>query len=144
MTALPDGAPLHIPKDLSCLIDETNYPIAGVIATSSNLTNTDGALGVSGLVYSPGDEMDVRGLDGFGAGAVHDWVRVSSDLRTLEFSIRYHPKRDQIRIITATPELASVALFGTPAPVLGLAVGRRRRRAGQAGLHLLQSVICCT
>lgn len=110
------------------------FPIIGVIAlntvrSGSNrwLTETDSSFGLLPARTYPIPTNSYRSMDSFQA---NDYISVSSDLKTLTFSLQATAgSYDEFRIFTATPEPAALVLFGTVAAVLlGAAAARARRR----------------
>jgi len=113
-----------------------NFPVLGVIALNTQtgsyfyLDGSDSSLGYPGVTYP-----DI-GLAGRGFDVAHgaDWIQLDDTKMNLTVSLRiggadsgtYY---DQIRILTAAPEPAAIALFGTVAAVLLGAVRWRKRRA---------------
>jgi hypothetical protein len=114
-----------------------NFPVLGVIALN---TQTGGYRYLDGSdslghpnVTPPYPDVgsDNRGFD---VANVQDWVQLDDTKMNLTVSLRvggadpgtYY---DQLRILTAAPEPAAVALFGTVAAVLLGAARWRKRRA---------------
>ncbi len=115
---------------------EFNFPVLGVIALNTTyggvyryLTTSD-YLGHPNVYAYPRSWADDRGLD---AADSADWVQLDSTRKFLTVSLGLASGEansyDQIRILTAAPEPAAIALFGTVAAVLLGAVRWRRRRA---------------
>jgi hypothetical protein len=110
--------------------------ILGVIVTTNDLFATDALLGVTGTNYG---NVTPRGLE---LNPLQDYFSISTDLRTLTFTLTTWGWTDDIRVLTAgassgtsaaqpppasaTPEPGTLALIG-----LGLGcvvIGARRRR----------------
>ncbi|HEY4085464.1 MAG TPA: PEP-CTERM sorting domain-containing protein [Bryobacteraceae bacterium] len=118
-----------------------NTDILGLIVTTNDLFASDSFLGVTGTNY--GGSTTPRGLE---LSPTQDYFSISSNLRTLTFTLKTWAYTDDIRVITAgnfastfgassaaqspVPEPGTIALIGLG---LGLiAVGaRRRRRSGR-------------
>jgi hypothetical protein len=112
------------------------FPVLGVIALNTTtgayryLTGSD-SLGYPGVTTYPLNANDARGLD----SDVSDYVSLDSTHKFLTVSVKFQGggtgvnAYDQIRILTAAPEPAAIALFGTVAAVLLGAVRWRKRRA---------------
>jgi hypothetical protein len=87
--------------------------ILGVIVLDGTLGNSTPYLGLSSVIY--GDNTN-RGLEIVGGGAGqdnNDQITLSSDRRTVTFSIRDGAGSDDVRIITAAvPEPSTFALLG--------------------------------
>jgi hypothetical protein len=103
------------------------FQILGVIARGRRLRLTDPRLGVSGTQYAQSDNY--RGYE-LGDWSGRDWgperFRISDDRYTLEFACGTTNVVDELRILTAVPEPASLLVLS--AGVAGLAGLRRWRR----------------
>jgi hypothetical protein len=103
------------------------FQILGVIARGRRLRLTDPRLGVSGTQYAQSDNY--RGYE-LGDWSGRDWgperFRISDDGYTLEFACGTTTVVDELRILTAVPEPASLLVLS--AGVAGLAGLRRWRR----------------
>jgi hypothetical protein len=115
------------------------FPIIGVIALNSTrsgtyrwLRGTDPSFGLLPARTYPIPTSGYRSMDSFQA---NDYISVSSDLKTLTFSLQAtRNSYDEFRIFTATPEPAAVVLFGTVAvALLGAVIASRRRQARRRG-----------
>lgn len=119
------------------------FPIIGVVALNTVrsgsyrwLRGTDSSFGLLPARTYPIPTSEYRSMDSFQA---NDYISVSSDLKTLTFSLQATAgSYDEFRIFTATPEPAAVVLFATVAvALLGLVLARgsrqARRRAAAGG-----------
>jgi hypothetical protein len=114
---------------------EFNFPVLGVIALNTQtgiyryLTGSD-YLGHPNVQAYPRSQTDDRGLD---SAHSDDYIQLDSSKKLLTVSLRVGSgdtsAYDEIRILTAAPEPAAIALFGTVAAVLLGAVRWRKRRA---------------
>ncbi len=96
--------------------------ILGVIVLSTDLTTSDSDLGAAGTLYTTGVIADqLRGLE-LRQGLL-DSIEISPDRRTITINARSILARDQIRIVTAVPEPASLGLI-----VLGGVIAAFSRR----------------
>jgi hypothetical protein len=118
-----------------------NSNILGVIATGPGLFATDAFLGADDIVYR--SSKGTRG--GFELSATQDQFAISSDLRTLTFSVKTWGLTDDLRILTQG-SLPSTTGAVTPVPepgalnlfALGLgfiAIGARRNGSTRAGVQ---------
>jgi hypothetical protein len=152
VTHLPSGVPGVVSTGTlinSYLIHGRNVS-GGSTTVAGTLTFNFDVLGVIALNTKTGDVFSPRyltGSDPLGHPDVDDYPRTNSDDRgldsgdsitisgkTLTFSLTVggagsSTHYDQIRILTAAPEPAAIALFGTVAAVLLGAVRWRKRRA---------------
>lgn len=97
--------------------------IVGLIFKQTELCLTDPIFGVATTTY--GGCGDVRRMELEPDNGVDNWLRISADGKTLEFSTNVPHDYDNIRILTAVPVPAAVWLFGSA--LLGLGVVKRKR-----------------
>jgi hypothetical protein len=96
--------------------------ILGVEVLTKSLNNTDGILGSTTTKYYTGTD---RGLE---LGSPTDSFTLNLTANTLTFDFKTSSVIDEIRIITAVPEPATMAMCGTSLVVV-TAVALRRRKA---------------
>ncbi len=109
--------------DLSGTITFAN-DILAVIVLAPDLTSSDSDLGAPGTLYATGAIADqLRGLE-LRQGLL-DSIDISADRRTITINSRSILARDELRIITAVPEPASLGLIA----IGGVIAAFSRRRA---------------
>ena len=95
--------------------------VEGIIYKQDELCDTDSTLGAPGTNYSDCGSARIFELDG-----PNNWMHLSADRKTLDFSMVVNHNMNEIRVVTAAvPVPAAVWLFGSG--LLGL-VGIARRR----------------
>lgn len=92
-------------------------PILGVLVNTQSLVGSDGLLGRPGITYG---DSSARGLELQPAG---DFFAISADRTRLDFTLKFETVYDELRIVTAVPEPATLAMLFIP----GLLYCRRRR-----------------
>jgi hypothetical protein len=93
--------------------------ILGVIDKSGKLDNTDTLLGLSGTTYPTGD--DERGQEG------NDFFTLDTTTNTLTLHNQTFGDVNEIRVLTAIPELSTSLGFGSFIALGGLAAFRQRK-----------------
>jgi hypothetical protein len=97
--------------------------ILGVILSRNLINGTDDSLGHDGTYY-PSLTRIARGLE---LGSTRDWIKISTDRRTISFRLYSGNSMDEFRVLTnaaPVPEAGSAALL----LLAGLTAARRRRR----------------
>ncbi len=89
----------------SVTVDE---PVLGLMSSVNSLVASDAVVGVPGTIY--GTDAN-RGID-FNTG---DSFLLSSDLRTVSFTLASSPDEDQLRIVTVVPEPTAIGLLALAA-----------------------------
>jgi PEP-CTERM motif len=98
--------------------------IIGLITTSPDLIASNSVVGLSGVTYSTGKDTGVTIDPGTpGPGSTIDSVTLSADLHTVTVDFYTGSSVDDMRIITAAPEPASLSIAG-----LGVIALLKRRR----------------
>jgi hypothetical protein len=82
--------------------------VLGLIALSDTLNSTNASLGLSGVLYSSGTDHGLE-LNPAGGGT-SDVVTLSADRRTVTVDLQNASFPDDLRIVTAVPEPASLTL----------------------------------
>jgi len=96
--------------------------IVGIVYKQTELFDTDPLFGASGTTYA--GNGSVRRLELAGDD---NWMSLSADRKTLEFSTVVPHDIDNVRILTAVPVPAAIWLFGSG--LLGLVGIARRKKA---------------
>lgn len=100
-------------------------PILGLLVLSDSENATNSILGLPGVTYSTGGDHGL-GLNP-GGGGNSDSVTLSDDLRTVTVDLNTNYYADDLRIVTAVPEPATLTMAAT----LAYLVQKRRRRVNR-------------